>query len=193
MVVRLVAMVEGMVAGVHVTSADITTNLPDRRLGLRRGARMKVRKGQSPCWRESARQHVWAARIAVEIGNTEWPKWENGDGVRPVEADTLAQESARNRAVDQARPGHATTRACSNRFRRCAPGARTRGAPARPRPGWPRNGGAEFLRQGVGRRGALHIIAIGGSEPYRGPPPQAADLDAIDESPVRAFARPPKN
>jgi chorismate synthase len=32
-----------------------------------------------------------------------------------------------------------------------------------------------------------HVVSIGASEPYDGPPPQPADLDAIDASPVRAF------
>jgi chorismate synthase len=32
-----------------------------------------------------------------------------------------------------------------------------------------------------------HVISIGASKPYDGPPPQASDLDAIDASPVRAY------
>lgn len=37
----LVAMVEGMVAGVHLTTSDIGAQLARRRLGYGRGARMK--------------------------------------------------------------------------------------------------------------------------------------------------------
>lgn len=42
----LVAMVEGMVAGVHVTSADVSAQLARRRLGYGRGARMKFEQDQ---------------------------------------------------------------------------------------------------------------------------------------------------
>ena len=42
----LVAMVEGMVAGLSVTSDDIAVQLQRRRLGYGRGARMKFEKDQ---------------------------------------------------------------------------------------------------------------------------------------------------
>ena len=42
----LVAVVEGMVAGVHVTSAEIAGQLARRRLGYGRGARMKFEQDQ---------------------------------------------------------------------------------------------------------------------------------------------------
>ena len=44
-----------------------------------------------------------------------------------------------------------------------------------------------FLRQALGVEVLSHVISIGESQPYEGPPPQAGDLDAIDDSPVRAF------
>src|SRR6195952_4113284 len=45
----------------------------------------------------------------------------------------------------------------------------------------------EFLRQALGVEVLSHVISIGDSTPYDGPPPQAGDLPAIDDSPVRAF------
>jgi chorismate synthase len=45
----------------------------------------------------------------------------------------------------------------------------------------------EFLRQALGVEVLSHVISIGASAPYDGPPPRPADLDAIDDSPVRAF------
>ena len=44
-----------------------------------------------------------------------------------------------------------------------------------------------FLRQALGVEVLSHVISIGASAPYDGPPPQASDLAAIDASPVRAF------
>jgi chorismate synthase len=45
----------------------------------------------------------------------------------------------------------------------------------------------EFLRQALGVEVLSHVVAIGASKPYDGPPPHAADLTAIDDSPVRAY------
>jgi chorismate synthase len=47
--------------------------------------------------------------------------------------------------------------------------------------------GREFLRQALGVDVLSHVISIGASKPYDGPPPHAADLPAIDASPVRAY------
>ena len=44
-----------------------------------------------------------------------------------------------------------------------------------------------FLRQALGVEVVSHVVSIGASTPYDGPPPVAADLDRIDASPVRAF------
>jgi chorismate synthase len=43
------------------------------------------------------------------------------------------------------------------------------------------------LKQAVGVDVLSHVISIGASKPYDGPPPQQVDLAAIDGSPVRAF------
>jgi chorismate synthase len=44
-----------------------------------------------------------------------------------------------------------------------------------------------FLRQALGVEVLSHVIAIGPSAPYDGPPPGPGDLAAIDASPVRAY------
>jgi len=44
-----------------------------------------------------------------------------------------------------------------------------------------------FLREALGIEVVSHVISIGASKPYDGPPPQASDQSAIDASPVRAF------
>jgi chorismate synthase len=44
-----------------------------------------------------------------------------------------------------------------------------------------------FLRQALGVEVLSHVVSIGSSVPYDGPPPTFADLPRIDESPVRAF------
>jgi chorismate synthase len=44
-----------------------------------------------------------------------------------------------------------------------------------------------FLKQALGVEVVSHVISIGASAPYGGPPPLGSDLAAIDASPVRAF------
>jgi chorismate synthase len=185
----LVAMVEGMVAGVHVTSADITDQLARRRLGYGRGARMKFEKDQVTVLAGVRHGSTLGGPIAIEIGNTEWPKWETVMASDPVDSDTLAAEgAARNAPLTRPRPGHADYAGMLkygfDDARPVLERASARETAARVAAG---TVARNFLRQALGVEVLSHIISIGGSEPYAGPPPQAADLDAIDESPVRAF------
>ncbi|AHM08303.1 Chorismate synthase [Mycobacterium tuberculosis variant bovis BCG str. ATCC 35743] len=131
----LVAVVEGMVAGVHVTSADIADQLARRRLGYGRGARMTFERDAVTVLSGIRHGSTLGGPIAIEIGNTEWPKWETVMAADPVDPAELA-DVARNAS---AHPGRgrdtATTRACLNTASttrgRCWSGP----APARPPPG----------------------------------------------------------
>nr|WP_183373098.1 chorismate synthase [Gordonia humi] len=185
----LVAMVEGMVAGVDVTSADIAEQLARRRLGYGRGARMKFEADKVTMIGGVRHGKTLGGPIAVEIGNTEWPKWEKVMSADPVDADELAG-TARNAALTRPRPGHADysgmlkygfddARPILERASARETAARvTAGTVAR-----------NFLKQVLGVDIVSHIISIGASEPYEGPAPRAGDLDAIDASPVRAFGK----
>ena len=102
----LVAMVEGMVAGVHVTSDDIAGQLARRRLGYGRGARMKFEQDQVTVLAGVRHGVTLGGPIAIEIGNTEWPKWETVMAPDPVDPAELA-DSARNAPLTRPRPGHA--------------------------------------------------------------------------------------
>jgi chorismate synthase len=185
----LVAMIEGMVAGVQVTSADITDQLARRRLGYGRGARMKFEKDQVTVLTGVRHGSTLGGPIAIEIGNTEWPKWETVMASDPVDSETLAAEgAARNAPLTRPRPGHADYAGMLkygfDDARPVLERASARETAARVAAG---TVARNFLRQALGVEVLSHVISIGGSEPYAGPPPQAADLDAIDDSPVRAF------
>src|SRR6202046_3645747 len=104
----LVAVVEGMVAGVAVTSQDIAGQLARRRLGYGRGARMKFERDQVTVLAGVRHGVTLGGPIAVEIGNTEWPKWEAVMAADPVDQDALDEEGgARNAPLTRPRPGHA--------------------------------------------------------------------------------------
>ncbi|WP_299564490.1 chorismate synthase [uncultured Mycolicibacterium sp.] len=183
----LVAVLEGMVAGVRVTSEDIAEQLRRRRLGYGRGARMKFEQDQVTVLGGVRHGLTLGGPVAIEIGNTEWPKWETVMSPDPVDPADLAG-SARNAPLTRPRPGHADyagmlkygfddARPVLERASARETAARVAAATV----------ARNFLEQALGVQIVSHVISIGASEPYVGPPPTAADLAAVDASPVRAF------
>ncbi|HJT92878.1 MAG TPA: chorismate synthase [Mycobacterium sp.] len=186
----LVAVVEGMVAGLTITSEDIADQLARRRLGYGRGARMKFEQDQVTVLAGVRHGVTLGGPIAIEIGNTEWPKWETVMASDPVDPDRLAdlQDSARNAPLTRPRPGHADYAGMLkygfDDARPVLERASARETAARVAAG---TVARAFLREALGVEVLSHVISIGASAPYDGPPPQAADLAAIDASPVRAY------
>ncbi|WP_157517129.1 chorismate synthase [Mycobacterium sp. MS1601] len=182
----LVAVIEGMVAGVQVTSADIADQLARRRLGYGRGARMKFEKDQVTVLAGVRHGSTLGGPIAIEIGNTEWPKWETVMASDPVSAEDL--DVARNAPLTRPRPGHADYAGMLkygfDDARPVLERASARETAARVAAG---TVAREFLRQALGVEVVSHVISIGASQPYAGPPPEDDDLAAIDDSPVRAY------
>ncbi|MCV7180048.1 chorismate synthase [Mycolicibacterium sphagni] len=182
----LVAVVEGMVAGVQVTSTDIADQLARRRLGYGRGARMKFEQDQVTVLAGVRHGATLGGPIAIEIGNTEWPKWETVMAADPVADEEL--DVARNAPLTRPRPGHADYAGMLkygfDDARPVLERASARETAARVAAG---TVARAFLRQTLGVEVLSHVISIGASAPYDGPPPAAGDLDRIDESPVRAF------
>src|SRR5918997_1807937 len=91
----LVAIVEGLPAGVEVTTEDISSALARRRLGFGRGARMKFEADQVTMIGGLRHGVTMGSPVAIEIGNTEWPKWETVMSPDPVDAAVL-ESQARN-------------------------------------------------------------------------------------------------
>ena len=182
----LVAVVEGMVAGVHLTSGDISTQLARRRLGYGRGARMKFEADQVTMLAGVRHGITLGGPIAIEVGNTEWPKWETVMAADPVDAAAL--DVARNAPLTRPRPGHADYAGMLkygfDDARPVLERASARETAARVAAG---TIARAFLREALGVEVVSHVISIGASKPYDGPPPLPADLAAIDASPVRAY------
>ncbi|CAM5719005.1 chorismate synthase [Mycolicibacterium aubagnense] len=183
----LVAMVEGMVAGLSVTSDDIATQLQRRRLGYGRGARMKFEKDEVTLLGGVRHGQTLGGPIAIQIGNTEWPKWETVMAADPVDPSELAN-TARNEPLTRPRPGHADYAGMLkygfDDARPVLERASARETAARVAAG---TIARAFLKQALGVEVISHVVAIGASKPYDGPSPQPQDLDRIDASPVRAF------
>ena len=183
----LVGILEGLPAGVRLTSQMVQDTLARRRLGYGRGARMKFEQDQVTMLTGLRHGVTLGGPIAIEIGNTEWPKWETVMASDPVDPEALAN-TARNEPLTRPRPGHADYAGMLkygfDDARPVLERASARETAARVAAG---TVARAFLKQALGVEVVSHVISIGASKPYDGPVPQPEDLAAIDDSPVRAF------
>ncbi|MFD0891220.1 chorismate synthase, partial [Streptosporangium algeriense] len=86
---ELVAILEGLPAGVEVTTADIDGALARRRLGYGRGARMKFEQDVVNIVGGVRHGRTLGSPVAIRVGNTEWPKWETVMAADPVDPALL--------------------------------------------------------------------------------------------------------
>ncbi|SMD21840.1 chorismate synthase [Kibdelosporangium aridum] len=185
----LVAVLEGMVAGVEVTTEDLTGQLARRRLGFGRSPRMGFETDDVEFLGGVRHGRTQGGPIAVKIENSEWPKWEKVMAADPVDPDELAG-LARNEPLTRPRPGHADLAGMQKYgFEEARPvleRASARETAARTALG---TVAKAFLRQLLGVEIISHVVSIGAAEAPEGPEPTPGDLAAIDESPVRAFGQ----
>jgi chorismate synthase len=183
----LVAVLEGLPAHVRVTSDDISDALARRRLGYGRGARMKFEADEVTVIGGVRHGETQGGPVAIQVGNTEWPKWEkvmSADPVDPVELDALA----RNAALTRPRPGHADLVGMQkydfDEARPILERASARETAARVALG---RVATHFLRQSVGAEVVSHVVEIGGVRAPAGSVPEPADLERLDADPVRCL------
>jgi chorismate synthase len=184
----LVAILEGLPADVGVTSADIAEALRRRRLGHGRGARMKFEQDQVTILGGVRHGRSMGGPVAVQIGNTEWPKWETVMSADPVDPGILA-ELARNAPLSRPRPGHADLVGMQkygfDDARPVLERASARETAARVALG---EVARQFLRQALDVEILSHVVELGEvAVPEDTPPPGPGDLAAIDDNPVRCF------
>ncbi|ODQ88643.1 chorismate synthase [Dietzia alimentaria] len=183
----LVTIVEGVIAGVEVTSDEIASQLARRRLGYGRGARMKFEADAVRVLGGVRHGRTMGSPVAIEVGNTEWPKWEQIMSADPVDPEAI-DDKARAARLTRPRPGHADFSGMLkydfDDARMVLERASARETAARVAAG---TVARAVLRDVLGVEVLSHVISIGASEPYVGPEPGYADLEDIDASPVRAF------
>ncbi len=71
----LVATVEGLPAGIRVSSSLIADELARRRLGHGRGARMSFERDEVELLGGVRHGLTLGGPVSVVVRNTEWPKW----------------------------------------------------------------------------------------------------------------------
>jgi chorismate synthase len=183
----LVAMIEGLPAGVEVTSSDVVSALARRRLGYGRGARMKFEEDKVRLLTGVRHGVTIGSPIAIEIANTEWPKW-----TEVMSADPLDHElppTGRNEPLTRPRPGHADLTGMRKYGFDDARNALERSS-ARETASRVALGAvaARFLEQTLGIRTVAHVVALGGvSVASDAALPTPDDLEALDASPVRTL------
>lgn len=102
---QLTAILEGLPAGVEISTQDIQLALARRRLGYGRGARMKLELDQASFTGGVRHGKTMGGPIAIIIENTEWPKWQQVMSADVVDDSELT--GARAEALTRPRPGHA--------------------------------------------------------------------------------------
>jgi chorismate synthase len=183
----LVATLEGVPAGVAITTGDLGAALARRRLGYGRGARMKFERDEVDLLGGVRHGRTLGSPIAIKISNTEWPKWDKVMAADPVDADELAG-LARNAPLTRPRPGHADlvgmqkygfteARPVLERASARETAARVAlGAVAR-----------AFLDQALGVEIVSHVVGIGAVRAPAGVLPKPADVERLDADPVRCL------
>ena len=102
---ELVAVLEGLPAGVPLSLAQIRADLARRKLGYGRGARMKFEEDELNISGGVRFGLTMGSPIALRIGNTEWPRWVDVMSPEPVDIDSLPK--GRGAPLTRPRPGHA--------------------------------------------------------------------------------------
>ncbi|PRW65174.1 chorismate synthase [Actinopolyspora mortivallis] len=183
----LVGVLEGMVAGVEVTTSEIHAQLERRKLGFGRSPRMNFESDELEVIGGIRHGLTQGGPVAVRIGNTEWPKWEQVMAADPVDPEVLAS-LARNEPLTRPRPGHADLAGMQkydfDEARPVLERASARETAARVAVG---TVARCFLRQLLGVELVSHVVSLGDVNVEGDQLPTAEDLAAIDENPVRAF------
>jgi chorismate synthase len=183
----LVAILEGLPAHVEVTSDDLADSLARRRLGYGRGARMKFEQDEVTITGGVRHGRTQGGPVAIQVGNTEWPKWETVMSADPVDP-SLLKETGRNAALTRPRPGHADLAGMQKYdFAEARPileRASARETAARVALG---RVASNFLEQAIGARIVSHVIELGGVRAPAGVLPSADDVERLDEDPVRCL------
>ncbi|MGH3496906.1 MAG: chorismate synthase [Nocardioidaceae bacterium] len=183
----LVAILEGMPAGVPVTTQLIGDALARRRLGYGRGARMSFERDELDILGGVRHGRTLGSPIALRIGNSEWPKWDKVMAADPVDPDELAG-LARNAPLTRPRPGHADLVGMQKYgFAEARPVLERASA----RETAARVGLAvvaqQFLAAACDATLVSHVVRIGSVAAPAGCIPTADDAERLDADPVRCL------
>ena len=177
----LVVIVEGLPAGLEITVEEVQAEMARRRLGYGRGPRQRFEADEITLVGGIRHGRTLGSPVAIEIKNSEWfrsDKWHEEMSPAPgVTKDPLTQP----------RPGHADLAGMQKYgftdARDVLERASARETAARVAAG----ALAKKLLGTLGIGILSHVIQMGPARSKAGQLPTMADLERIDESPVRCF------
>ena len=183
----LVAICEGVPAGVRVSTEDIAAALARRRAGYGRGARMAFERDEVELTGGVRHGRTLGGPLAIRVANTEWPKWETVMSADPVPPDVL-DGLARNAPLTRPRPGHADLAGMQkygfDDARPVLERASARETAARVALG---EVARRLLSQVLGIEILSHVVALGSVRAPDEVMPGPGDGAAVDADPVRCF------
>jgi chorismate synthase len=183
---ELIAVLEGLPAGVPVSLDGIREDLARRKLGHGRGSRMKFEQDELHLSGGVVHGVSIGGPVAIRIGNTEWPKWTE---VMSAEKTELTEKSrGRGAPLTRPRPGHADLTGMQkygfDEARPVLERASARETAARVALGAVAR---SFLAE-LGIRLVSHTISMGEVEvPAGSPLPRPDDVASLDADPLRCF------
>ncbi|NMW83483.1 chorismate synthase [Mobiluncus curtisii] len=193
----LVAVLSGLPAGIEITTDTLTKALEQRRRGYGRGARQKFEQDVVTILSGLRHGKTLGSPVAVEIKNTEWPRWQTVMSPDPVPRRALlrdagrgdVREVARNQKLTKPRPGHADFAGMMKYgftdARNVLERSSARETAARVALG---AFAQAFLDQVAGIRIVSHVTSLGPvSVSLRAPVPRPEDVDYLDRDPVRCL------
>ncbi|OKK14761.1 chorismate synthase [Streptomyces sp. CB00455] len=184
----LVATLEGLPAGVPVTTTLVAADLARRRLGHGRGARMRFEQDEVTLLGGVRHGLSLGSPVAVMVANTEWPKWQQVMSPDPVDGAAFRNGTGRGAPLTRPRPGHADlagmqkygfddARPVLERASARETAARVAlGAVAR-----------SFLREAAGIEVVSHVVELASAKAPYGAYPTPADVPGLDADPVRCM------
>jgi len=174
----IVVVVEGVPAGLPFGVAEVEEELARRRLGYGRGPRMRFEQDEVTLIGGFRHGRTLGSPVAIEIANTEWPKWTEEMSPDP---------GAPSKVLTQPRPGHADLAGMQKYgfadARDVLERASARETAARVAAG-------SLAKAFLGHLGISvisHVVALGSARAERGLRPAPEDLGRVDESAVRSF------
>jgi chorismate synthase len=183
----LVAICDGVPAGVRVSTEDIAAALARRRAGYGRGARMTFERDEVELTGGVRHGRTLGGPLAIRVANTEWPKWETVMSADPVAPDVL-DGLARNAPLTRPRPGHADLAGMQkygfDDARPVLERASARETAARVALG---EVARRLLSQVLGIEILSHVVALGQVRAPDEVMPGPGDGAAVDADPVRCF------
>ena len=183
---ELIAILEGLPAGVPLTLQPVREDLARRKLGYGRGSRMKFEQDELHFSGGVVQGRSIGGPVALRIGNTEWPKWGEVMSAEPRE---LSEKSrGRGAALTRPRPGHADLTGMQkygfDEARPVLERASARETAARVALG----AVAKAFLAELDIHLVSHTVAIGPVEvPADGALPRPEDVVTLDADPVRCF------